>query len=111
MSTFHTNLKVSQKIASLGVKAESEKYWIKRWNGEYYWAFVHIIEFTEKEIEDSESYHSYLLSELFDVLRELEVIKKDIFDYSSPEYEFCKVCEIFCKEGESAANKYLEEII
>jgi len=109
MSTFHTNLKVSQKIHSLGVKAESEKYWIKRWNGEYYWAFVHIIEFTEKEIEDSESYHSYSLSELADVLREVGEIKG--WDNNDCAIKFERACDIFFLRGESAANKYLEEII
>jgi len=100
MSKFHTNLTVSQKLARLGVKAESEKYWIHKASLPDIWVIGK---------QGKEKINCYDLSELADVLREVEEIKE--WEIMNGSVRFIAVCQEFLHGGESAANKYLEEII
>jgi hypothetical protein len=101
MSKFHTNLKVSQKIHSLGVKAESEKIWF---NFDKIPTIGMAYDFHSRVICPA-----YSLSELADVLREVGKIKR--WGGDTTIFNFREVCETFYCNGVSAANKYLEEII
>ena len=108
MSKFHTNLTVSQKLARLGVKAESEKYWKqfdpRLGDDQKGWKIQ-----SSKDNSWLTQLPAYSLSELADVLREVEEIKE--WEIMNGSVRFIAVCQEFLHGGESAANKYLEEII
>jgi hypothetical protein len=104
MSNFHTNLSVSQKIASLGVKAESEFMW-RSDGGNFFRPKKDTIAY-EKQMG---CLFSYGLDELADVLREVGEIKG--WKVGVDDDNYTTLCRTFFLLGESAANKYLEEIL
>lgn len=98
MSTFHTNQIVSQKLARLGVKAESEKYWVHKMLLPDIWVIGK---------QGKERIPCFNLAELADVLREVGKNKEANWGFS----QWQEVCDKFYLYGEPAANKYLESIL